>query len=45
MKEKLSKAAQGGISLISIQILIENDRKLIQGSPGQDLIDVYLNFN
>ena len=42
IKENWSGTAQGWICLISIQISIENIRKLIRGSPGLNLFDFYL---
>ena len=45
MKEILSEAAQGRLWLIFNQILIENERKFVWGSPDQILIDFELTFN
>ena len=45
MKGNWSGTAHDWIWLISIQILIENERKLVWDSPGQNLHDFYLNFN
>ena len=42
MKGNWSGAAHDRICLISIQISIENIRKLIRGSPGLNLFDFYL---
>ena len=45
MKGNWSGEAQDRIWLISIQISIQNERKLVWGSPGQYLFDFYSNFN
>ena len=45
LKENWCGAAQARICLISIEIVIKYKRKLPWGSPGQNLLDFYLNFN
>ena len=44
-KGNWSGTAQNRIWLIAIQFSVENNRKLVWDSPGQNLIDFYLNFN
>ena len=45
LKENWCGAAQARICLISIEIVIKYKRKLPWGSPGQNQLDFYLNFN
>ena len=45
MQGNWSGTAQDRICLISIQILIENERKLVWGSSGPNLNDLYSNFS